>query len=69
MKSGALVVFLIALGASPALGDGRAVAFTHVAVIDTEKNEIAGAYPIQLAGGATAIALDEPNHRVFVACR
>ena len=37
MKSGALVVFLIALGASPALGDGRAVAFTHVAVIDTEK--------------------------------
>ena len=37
MKSGALVVFLIALGASPALGDGRAVAFMHVAVIDTEK--------------------------------
>jgi DNA-binding beta-propeller fold protein YncE len=40
-----------------------------IAVIDTDKNEIAGAYPINLAGGATAVALDEPNHRVFVACR
>jgi DNA-binding beta-propeller fold protein YncE len=41
----------------------------QIAIIDTDKNEIAGSYPIQRAGGATAIALDEPNHRVFVACR
>ncbi len=39
------------------------------AVIDTEKNEILAKYPITLAGGAHPVAIDEPNHRVFIGCR
>jgi DNA-binding beta-propeller fold protein YncE len=41
----------------------------QLVVIDTDKNDIANTYPLQRAGGATAVALDEANHRVFVGCR
>jgi len=41
----------------------------EVAVIDTEKNEVLGHYPIKLASGAHPLAIDEANHRIFVGCR
>jgi DNA-binding beta-propeller fold protein YncE len=37
-------------------------------VIDTDKNEVMGRYPIK-GGKAFAVALDETNRRLFVACR
>jgi DNA-binding beta-propeller fold protein YncE len=42
---------------------------SQIVLIDTDKNEVVTTYPIKSAGGAHAVALDEPNHRVFAACR
>jgi DNA-binding beta-propeller fold protein YncE len=40
-----------------------------VAVIDTEKNEVAKKYPLKLAAQNYPLALDEAGHRLFVGCR
>jgi len=37
-------------------------------VIDTEKNEVMGRYPVK-GGKAYAVALDEANRRLFIGCR
>jgi DNA-binding beta-propeller fold protein YncE len=42
---------------------------SEVVVIDTEKNEISKRYPVKLAGVNQCLALDTPNHRVFLGCR
>lgn len=42
---------------------------SQVAVIDAGTNEIATTYPIKSAEEATAIGLDEANHRLFIGCR
>jgi DNA-binding beta-propeller fold protein YncE len=42
---------------------------SQVLVIDTNKNEIAASYPLQMAGGAHPLALDDANHRLFSGCR
>ncbi|QVL33591.1 YncE family protein [Telmatocola sphagniphila] len=42
---------------------------SQVVVIDTQKNIVSTVYPIKLSGGAHPIALDEANHRLYVACR
>jgi DNA-binding beta-propeller fold protein YncE len=41
----------------------------EVAVIDTDKNEVVGHYPVKKAGVFHPLALDEANHRLFVGCR
>ena len=40
----------------------------EVVVIDTEKFQVTGSYPLKLAGANHPLALDEPNHRIFVGC-
>ena len=40
-----------------------------VVVIDTERDEIIGRFPVAPAGANAAIAIDEPNHRLFIGCR
>jgi hypothetical protein len=41
---------------------------TQVLVIDTEKNETGQSFALSLGGKCIAVAVDEPNHRLFVAC-
>ena len=41
----------------------------QVVVIDTEKDEVIGQFPVAPAGGNAAVAIDEPNHRLFIGCR
>ena len=40
----------------------------EVVVIDTQKNQVAGSYPLKMAGANFPLALDEANHRLFVGC-
>ena len=40
-----------------------------VAVIDTDKNEVVGRYPVKQAGNFHPVVIDEPNHRLLVGCR
>jgi DNA-binding beta-propeller fold protein YncE len=41
----------------------------HVIVIDNEKDEVVGKFPVAPAGANAAVAIDEPNHRLFIGCR
>jgi DNA-binding beta-propeller fold protein YncE len=41
----------------------------QVVVIDTDKDEVIGRFPVEPAGVNAAVAIDEPNHRLFVGCR
>jgi DNA-binding beta-propeller fold protein YncE len=41
----------------------------QIVVIDTEKDEILDRFPVAPSGGNAAVAIDEPNHRLFVGCR
>lgn len=41
----------------------------HVAVIDRDKSEMVAKWQTDLAFGNFPMALDEPNHRLFVGCR
>jgi DNA-binding beta-propeller fold protein YncE len=41
----------------------------EVVVIDTAKNKVVKRYPVTKAGGGHPLALDEPNHRIFIGCR
>jgi DNA-binding beta-propeller fold protein YncE len=41
----------------------------HVVVIDTSKDEEIGRYPVAPAGVNASVAIDEPNHRLFIGCR
>jgi hypothetical protein len=41
----------------------------EVAVIDTDKNKIIRSYKIEKAEKNYTVALDEPNHRLFIGCR
>ena len=41
----------------------------QVVVIDTEKDEVIGNFPVAPAGANAAVAIDEPNHRLFIGCR
>src|SRR5206468_3645592 len=41
----------------------------HVVVIDTEKDRVIDRFPVAPAGANAAIAIDEPNHRLFIGCR
>ena len=40
----------------------------EVVVIDTDKNEITGKYPLTKGVGNHPLALDEAHHRIFVGC-
>jgi hypothetical protein len=42
---------------------------SEVIVVDADKKEVVGNYPVKLAGGGHPIALDEANKRIFVGCR
>ncbi|HQR09043.1 MAG TPA: hypothetical protein PLN21_19630 [Gemmatales bacterium] len=42
---------------------------SQVVVVDTDKNEVIGRFPVKGAGKAYAVAVDEPTQRLFVACR
>jgi len=44
-------------------------AVRQVQVIDTEKNEIIGNYPVKLADKNFAMAYDAPGKRLFIGCR
>jgi hypothetical protein len=41
----------------------------EVVVIDSDKNEIVSKYALKMAGANQCLAIDEPNHRLFVGCR
>jgi DNA-binding beta-propeller fold protein YncE len=41
----------------------------QVVQIDTDSNKITATYPLKLAGANVPMALDEPNHRLFLGCR
>jgi DNA-binding beta-propeller fold protein YncE len=41
----------------------------HVVVVDTDRDEVVGRFPVAPAGVNAAVAIDEPNHRLFVGCR
>src|SRR5205823_4241016 len=41
----------------------------QVAVIDTQKNEVATTFPVTMAGNMHPLALDETNHRLLLGCR
>jgi DNA-binding beta-propeller fold protein YncE len=41
----------------------------QVVVIDTQKDEVIGKFPVAPAGANAAVAIDEPNHRLFIGCR
>ena len=41
----------------------------QVVAIDTNKDKEIGRFPVAPAGGNAAVAIDEPNHRLFVGCR
>ena len=38
-------------------------------VIDTDKDEVIGRFPVAPSGVNAAVAIDEPNHRLFIGCR
>ena len=40
-----------------------------VIAIDTEQDKIIGRFPVAPAGVNAAVAIDEPNHRLFIGCR
>src|SRR5439155_2659293 len=40
-----------------------------VVAIDTDKDEVIGRFPVAPAGVNAAVAIDEPNHRLFIGCR
>jgi DNA-binding beta-propeller fold protein YncE len=46
-----------------------AAAADAIAVIDTDKNEVVKTYPMKMGGSPHPLALDEPNQRLYVACR
>jgi DNA-binding beta-propeller fold protein YncE len=41
----------------------------EMAVIDTDKNKVVKSYKIEKAEKPYTVALDEPNHRLFIGCR
>src|SRR6266851_9434630 len=41
----------------------------QVSVVDREKRELVASWPVTLCKNNVAMALDEANHRLFVACR
>jgi DNA-binding beta-propeller fold protein YncE len=41
----------------------------QVVVIDTDRHEVIGRFPVAPAGVNAAVAIDEPNHRLFIGCR
>jgi DNA-binding beta-propeller fold protein YncE len=41
----------------------------NVVVIDTDRDEVIGRFPVAPAGVNAAVAIDEPNHRLFIGCR
>ena len=41
----------------------------QVVVIDTEKDDVIDRFPVAPAGANAAVAIDEPNHRLFIGCR
>jgi DNA-binding beta-propeller fold protein YncE len=41
----------------------------QVSVVDREKRELVASWPVTLCKNNVAMALDETNHRLFVACR
>lgn len=41
----------------------------QVVVIDTEKDQVIDRFPVAPAGANAAVAIDEPNHRLFIGCR
>jgi DNA-binding beta-propeller fold protein YncE len=41
----------------------------QVVLIDTEKDEVLDKFAVAPFGGNAAVAIDEPNHRLFVGCR
>jgi DNA-binding beta-propeller fold protein YncE len=41
----------------------------EVSVVDREKRELVASWPVTLCKNNVAMALDESNHRLFVACR
>src|SRR5258706_4400986 len=41
----------------------------QVSVVDREKRELVASWPVTLCKNNVAIALDETNHRLFIACR
>jgi DNA-binding beta-propeller fold protein YncE len=41
----------------------------EVVVIDTDKDEVIGRFPVAPSGVNAAVAIDEPNRRLFVGCR
>jgi DNA-binding beta-propeller fold protein YncE len=41
----------------------------HVVVIDTEKDRVIDRFAVAPAGANAAVAIDEPNHRLFIGCR
>ena len=41
----------------------------QVVAIDSDKDEVIGRFPVAPAGVNAALAIDEPNHRLFVGCR
>jgi DNA-binding beta-propeller fold protein YncE len=41
----------------------------NVMVIDSDKDEVIGRFPVAPAGANAAVAIDEPNHRLFIGCR
>jgi DNA-binding beta-propeller fold protein YncE len=42
---------------------------SQVVVIDTDKKEVVGTYPLKMAGSGHPLALDEADRRLFVGCR
>jgi hypothetical protein len=42
---------------------------SQIAVIDTDKNQVAKSYPLKAAAANYALALDETNHRLLIGCR
>jgi hypothetical protein len=41
----------------------------QVVAVDIDKDEVIGRYPVAPAGVNAAVAIDEPDHRLFVGCR
>jgi hypothetical protein len=40
-----------------------------VVAIDTKEDKVVGRFPLHFAGANYPMALDDPNHRIFVGCR
>jgi hypothetical protein len=41
----------------------------QVVVIDTDRDDVIGRFRVAPAGVNAAVAIDEPNHRLFIGCR